>query len=355
MIISEYMSPDKNFIIVVDDDPDVLESLSELLGEHGYPVIPCRSGEDAIGRLLNNNTSLILTDIRMPGISGIDLLEKIHAIYPNMPVILMTGYAELDLAIDAVKRGAFDFITKPYTTEYLLHTIKKADRYTELLQIEEDYKYRLEKTVRNQTQEIFSLSREVIKRLTSVAEFRDVETGAHISRIGIYANKISELLNMPIDFIDAITYSSALHDIGKIAIPDNILLKPGIFTSDEFEIMKSHTSIGSRILADSSHHTIRLGASIALTHHERWDGSGYPQGLQGEEIPIEGRIIIICDQYDALMSKRAYKAAMDHEEVIRVITEGDGRTMPEHFDPAILDAFRKLSRTFKAIFDTHQD
>ncbi|HDH52915.1 MAG TPA: response regulator, partial [Nitrospirae bacterium] len=116
------MSTEKNFIIIVDDDPDVLGSLSELLAEYGYPVIPCRSGEDAISQLLNNNTSLILTDIRMPGISGIDLLEKIHAIYPNMPVILMTGYAELDLAIDAVKRGAFDFITKPYNTEYLLHT-----------------------------------------------------------------------------------------------------------------------------------------------------------------------------------------------------------------------------------------
>ena len=159
-------------ILVVDDDPYVLESISRMLAEYGYPVIPCNCGEDAITQLLKNDTKLILTDIKMPGISGIELLEKIHSIYPKMPVILMTGYAELDLAIDAIKKGAFDFITKPYNPEYLVHTIEKANRYTELLQVEEEYKQRLEETVKQQTQEIFNLSREVINRLTAVAEFK---------------------------------------------------------------------------------------------------------------------------------------------------------------------------------------
>lgn len=350
------MSPDNNgYILVVDDDPYVLESVSSLLHEFGHSVISCESGEDAMARLVKNDTKLVLTDIKMPGMSGIELLDKVHSLYPGMPVLLMTGYAELDTAINALKKGAFDFIVKPYSPDYLLYTIKKAIKYIDLLQLEEDYKRRLENTVRSQTQEIFNLSREVIRRLTAVAEFRDVETGAHISRIGLYANKIAEALNMPISFIDAISYASTLHDIGKIGIPDNILLKESSLTPSEFEIMKSHTTIGANILADSSHSIIQMGASVALNHHERWDGTGYPRGLKEENIPVEGRIVIICDQYDALMSRRHYKPPLDHKEAVRIITEGDGRIMPHHFDPRVLDAFKELALMFREIFEAHQD
>jgi putative two-component system response regulator len=350
------MSPeDKSYILVVDDDPYVLESVSHLLHEYGYHVIACKSGEEAVSQLIKANIHLVLTDIKMPGMSGIDLLAKIHDMNPKMPVILMTGYAELDMAIHAIKKGAFDFVTKPYNPDYILHTIEKAKKYTELLQLEEDYKCRLEETVRKQTQQIFYLSREVIKRLTAVAEFRDTCTGAHISRMGLYANKIAESLNMSIEFVDAITYASSLHDIGKIGVPDSILLKPGAFTPEEFETMKDHTTIGHNILAGSTHPVLKMAASIALNHHERWDGTGYPRKLKGEEIPVEGRIVIICDQYDALMGKRPYKPSLSHEEVYQILTKGDGRTMPGHFDPDVLGAFIKLSLTFKEIFESHQD
>lgn len=345
----------KKSILIVDDDPFVLQSISNLINEYGYHVISCKNGEEAISQLLKNDINLILTDIKMPGMSGIDLLARIRDSYPKMPVILMTGYAELDVAVDAIKKGAFDFITKPYNPDYLLHTLEKATRHIELLHMEEDYKLRLESTVRQQTQDIYNLSREVIKRLTAVAEFRDVETGAHISRIGLYAKKIAESFNMPRYFIDAITYVSSLHDIGKIGIPDNILLKPGAFTLEEFEIMKAHTTIGHTILSDSSHPVIQMGASIALNHHEKWDGTGYPRGLKGDDIPIEGKIVIICDQYDALISKRPYKKPLEHGEAVKILTEGDGRTIPRHFDPDVLNSFIELAPVFEEIFNSHQD
>jgi putative two-component system response regulator len=221
--------------------------------------------------------------------------------------------------------------------------------------MEDEYKQKLEETVRQQTQEIFNLSREVINRLTAVAEFRDTGTGAHISRIGLYANKIAETLSMPLYFIDSVTYACSLHDIGKIGIPDNILLKPGGLTDEEFNTMKGHTTIGYNILSGSTHATLKMAASIALNHHERWDGTGYPRGLKGQGIPIEGRIAIICDQYDALMSMRPYKPSLTHDEVFNIITQGDGRTLPEHFDPEILSAFKELSSIFQEIFAEYQD
>lgn len=345
-------------IFVVDDDRFVLESVTSLLREYGFTVHPFASGQEAVREFVLEPVDLVLTDINMPGMDGIELLEKIRYLDHETPVLLMTAYADFDVAVKAIQKGAFDFIIKPYRPPALLNAVEKGVNYKRLTQIEKNYKIELEQTVAKRTTElndalgeITLLSQEVIKRLTSAVEMRDTETGLHIVRIGLYTRRIAEALGLDEDFIETISVASTMHDIGKIGINDAILLKPGRLTSAEFETIKEHTIIGKSILAGSSHRMLQLGAEIAVSHHECWDGSGYPYGLKGDKIPLSGRIVMLADQYDAIRNRRIYKKEVDHETTCRIILQGDGRTLPQHFDPEILKIFSAIKDEFIGIYE----
>jgi putative two-component system response regulator len=346
-------------ILIVDDEGNNRTYLDALLSAEGYVTLQANDGKVAFDMTVAHQPDLILLDAMMPVLDGFELAEQLKSNETTkvIPIIMITALTDRSSKMRALQCGVEEFVSKPVDRAELWIRVRNLLRLKEYNDFLTDYSRTLEAQVEERTAQLLSSYFDSMFSIMRAAEFRDKETGDHIHRIAFYCKELATDLGMSQEYIDTIYHASPLHDVGKIGIPDRILLKPGPHTDDEWEVMKTHAELGNSILGQGlskSPFTI-MGAEIALNHHEHWDGSGYPKGLKAEEIPLSARIMIIADVYDALRSKRPYKPAFTHGLAMKIILEGNGRTEPEHFDPVVLNSFKRLAARFNEIFEEHSD
>jgi len=318
-------------ILIIDDQKTIVRILESLLRESGYrDVASVLDPREALSVCKAYDPDLVLLDLTMPHVSGFELLEifKQQPTQHFIPIIVLTSDQDQESKLKAFALGASDFLPKPVDRVELLVRMKSH------LEIRYQTKL-LEHKVAERTKELRETQIEIIQRLVKAAEFRDNDTGDHIIRLSLLCYHLGKAIGMTGEECELLRYASSMHDIGKIGIPDSILLKPGQLSEDEYEEMKSHTWIGSRMLSKSNTRLLQMAEEIALTHHERWDGTGYPRGLAGKAIPLVGRIAALCDVFDALTSSRPYKKAWSLKEAVAEIEKLRGT----HFDPELTDIF----------------
>ncbi len=331
-------------VLIVDDEKAIRDMIALGLSRSGYRCYTAESGVEALELLGEHPIDVVITDIRMPGMNGVDLLKKVKSKYMT-DVMIMTGFTEDYNYESIITAGASDFIQKPISLRELMIRLKRVLRMRYLL-IERDginlalqdniqkletYSVELEDTHK----ELESSYLDTINRLVAAAEYKDEDTGDHIVRIAMYTEFMAKNFGLPEDTVKLLRYASPMHDIGKIGIPDKILMKPDRLTAEEFETIKTHTTIGASILSGSKADVLNLACEIALNHHERWNGSGYPNGLSKFDIPVSGRIVGLVDTFDALTSTRPYKKPYPVEVAVDFIRNERGT----HFDPEIVDTF----------------
>lgn len=332
--------------LVVDDESFICTTICRFLSAEGFEAEPANSAEEALEILENKSFQLMVSDIMMPGKSGIELLGIVKRLYPDMAVIMATGVDSRQTAIQALELGAYGYLIKPFAkNELVINVINALERRRLTLASQEHGRF-LEQEVRDRTLDIHRREEEIALRLVTASEYRDDETGHHIRRIGLFCAELARAVDSRSEMeIDEIRVAAPMHDIGKIGISDTILLKPGKLTAEEFEIIKSHTVIGAQILDGSDIPLIKLAHDVALNHHEKWDGSGYPNGRSGEDIPEVARMVAIADVYDALVYDRVYRPAFSEEEALSIMKKGRG----SHFDPRIFDCFLDILPSFRQI------
>jgi cyclic di-GMP phosphodiesterase len=342
-------------ILVVDDNPSNVLLLEALLQQEDYQNVASTTDPTQVRELHNKNDyDLILLDIQMPKLNGFQVMEQLkekHGEDDYLPVLVLTAQTDMDTRLRSLDLGARDFVTKPFQHAEVLQRIHNSLEIRHLYKQQKEYSHTLEEKVHEATSELRKSQLDIIRCLGRAGEYRDNETGEHVIRMSKSCQVLALAYGLSERHAELILYASPMHDVGKIGIPDHILLKPGKLTPEEWETMQTHAQLGAEILADNDSEMVQLARKIALTHHEKWDGSGYPNGLKGEDIPIEGRIAAICDVFDALTSWRPYKKAWTVEEAINLIQENSG----SHFDPNLVPLFIKCLPEINSIRDQHQD
>lgn len=341
-------------VLIVDDEIKNRKLINLILDKNGYESAQASNGIEALSMMDTGEYDLVLLDVMLPEIDGYDVCRQLrkNARSSTVPVIIITSLSDRNSRLKGLEAGASDFLTKPIDSTELLLRCKNLLKVREYENFLADYNKQLAIQVEQQTHELKESYRDTILRLTKMSEYKDEETTTHIRRVSLYCASIAKTLGWSDEETGILELASPMHDIGKVGIPSEILLKRGKLTDVEFSLMKTHAEIGAEILSGSSSKVIQMSERIARCHHERWDGGGYPKGLEETEIPVEARIMNIADQYDALRSIRPYKPSFTHEQVFDIITRGDGRTQPEHFDPEILEIFKTSHEEFRRIYDS---
>ena len=338
-------------ILIVDDEPQVRRVIAAIVELEGYEYRLAEDAETALEILDREHIDLLISDINMNVMSGVELLGIAVKRYPDLAVIMVTGVDDRETAIETLHMGAYGYVTKPFQSNELIINIANALRRRHLEIDNRRHREELEHLIEERTAELFQSREETIHILSKAAEFRDNETAKHTIRMGHYSELLARLCGLPDGLCRELKIAAPLHDVGKIGISDTILLKPGKLTEEEFDIMKTHCEIGYRILSESTSEILMVGAEIALNHHEKFNGRGYPSGLIGHDIPISGRIGAICDVFDALTTERPYKDAISPEEAMAIMRDGRGN----HFDPDLFDRFSENFHLFVEIRNRFSD
>lgn len=356
--MTESLNSERKQILIVDDSPEAIDALGNALPKH-YKRQFALNGEKALDLLASSMElpDLILLDVKMPGMDGYEVCNRLKKDerLKNIPIIFLSALTDTKDKIKGFENGGVDYIQKPFE---ILEVQARVDTHIKLHELQRKLEYQnkhLSQLVEEKVKEISDSQMATIYALAKLAESRDDETGEHLNRVRLFCRLMAEKLSMrngiTEDFINALEKASPMHDIGKVGIRDAILLKPGKLTPEEFEEMKQHTTIGANTLREvyqkyPNNYFIAIGIEVAQSHHEKWDGSGYPNGINGEEIPLSARIMTLADVYDALRSKRVYKDAFSHEKSREIIFEGRGK----HFDPLIIDVFLENEQEFAKIY-----
>lgn len=341
-------------IIICDDSITNVAILKELLESEGYTnVTTLTDPRQVLPNCQENGCELLLLDIEMPHMNGIEVVEQVRNEFKVdfIPILMLTGVSGNEVKHKALQAGANDYVNKPFDQIEVVLRVKNLIHVSMGFKAHQLANQKLEQEVKKRTRELNLATETLIKRLAMAGEFRDSETGNHVIRVGKYARVLAEAYGLPADIAFMIETAAPMHDIGKIGIPDSILLKKDKLSLEEMDMMKSHTRYGAELLGDHSSMVVQMASSIALNHHEHWDGLGYPKGLSGESIPPEGRIVALADVFDALSTVRPYKKSWAIDEVVNYIQEQSGKI----FDPRLVHLFIENLDKMLEIREQYQD